>query len=185
MALPKVNFKLENLNDIRKTKSNDITLLILIFQHLDAKSLALLGCTSRYYQKSSSMDLIWKPLCIFRWPELKMSKSIDFDPFPAWKNCYNRKHKEDSTSMKDLMNIFGACDWYTCPNGHLYVIGECRLPVQLAKCPECGLSIGGKYHRMVNTNKHIGIITYMLLAMYVYNKQYYNVSYKYIHILIY
>ncbi|XP_077973940.1 E3 ubiquitin-protein ligase rnf213-alpha-like isoform X3 [Styela clava] len=35
---------------------------------------------------------------------------------------------------------------YTCPNGHVYYIGECRRPWIVAKCPECNVEIGGTFH---------------------------------------
>jgi hypothetical protein len=54
------------------------------------------------------------------------------------------------------MAAFRNCDWYTCPNGHLYVIGECRLPMAMGKCPTCGERLGGKSHRMIENNRRLG-----------------------------
>ncbi|KAM5476967.1 hypothetical protein MauCBS54593_000238 [Microsporum audouinii] len=39
--------------------------------------------------------------------------------------------------------------WYNCANGHPFVIGECGMPMELARCPECGASIGGRHHTAV------------------------------------
>ncbi|PGG97744.1 hypothetical protein AJ79_09096 [Helicocarpus griseus UAMH5409] len=39
--------------------------------------------------------------------------------------------------------------WYNCVNGHPFAIGECGMPMQLARCPECGASVGGQNHRAV------------------------------------
>ncbi|OAG00907.1 NFX1-type zinc finger-containing protein 1 [Paraphaeosphaeria sporulosa] len=39
--------------------------------------------------------------------------------------------------------------WYNCANGHPFAIGECGMPMQLARCPECGAPIGGSYHTAV------------------------------------
>ncbi|EFR02412.1 NFX1-type zinc finger-containing protein 1 [Nannizzia gypsea CBS 118893] len=39
--------------------------------------------------------------------------------------------------------------WYNCSNGHPFVIGECGMPMELARCPECGASIGGRHHTAV------------------------------------
>lgn len=36
--------------------------------------------------------------------------------------------------------------WYRCPNGHLYTIGECTKPDQVAICPTCRSQIGGANH---------------------------------------
>lgn len=47
-----------------------------------------------------------------------------------------------------------AGHWYKCPNGHFYCIGECGGAMQVSKCVECGVSIGGTSHRLLDTNRH-------------------------------
>ncbi|KAK3045280.1 hypothetical protein LTR09_013053 [Extremus antarcticus] len=39
--------------------------------------------------------------------------------------------------------------WYNCANGHPFAIGECGMPMELARCPECGARIGGQSHQAV------------------------------------
>ncbi|KAL2163207.1 hypothetical protein VTH06DRAFT_5263 [Thermothelomyces fergusii] len=39
--------------------------------------------------------------------------------------------------------------WYHCRNGHPFAIGECGMPMEMARCPECGEVIGGTDHRPV------------------------------------
>ncbi|KAF2730880.1 P-loop containing nucleoside triphosphate hydrolase protein [Polyplosphaeria fusca] len=36
--------------------------------------------------------------------------------------------------------------WYNCVNGHPFAIGECGMPMELARCPECGAEVGGRGH---------------------------------------
>ncbi|KAJ4367471.1 hypothetical protein N0V83_007054 [Neocucurbitaria cava] len=36
--------------------------------------------------------------------------------------------------------------WYNCVNGHPFAVGECGMPMQLARCPECGEPVGGQNH---------------------------------------
>lgn len=134
------------------------SVFVIICSYIDYQSLCQLSTTSHLLLKLSSAECIWKPICIKQWPELKMATALEEDPFPIYKNCFARKWKQESTSMSDLMNIFGRCDWYSCPNGHLYAIGECRIPVMVAKCPECGERIGGKYHRMLESNQRMGAV---------------------------
>ena len=43
--------------------------------------------------------------------------------------------------------------WYQCPNGHAYTIGECGLPMEESRCPECGEKIGGSDHKLLKTNR--------------------------------
>jgi hypothetical protein len=40
----------------------------------------------------------------------------------------------------------GTGHWYTCENDHPFTIGECGMPVQMARCPECGAAVGGSNH---------------------------------------
>ncbi|ESZ93857.1 hypothetical protein SBOR_5754 [Sclerotinia borealis F-4128] len=39
--------------------------------------------------------------------------------------------------------------WYECERGHPFAIGECGMPMEEARCPECGASIGGQDHQLV------------------------------------
>ncbi|SMR53254.1 unnamed protein product [Zymoseptoria tritici ST99CH_1E4] len=41
----------------------------------------------------------------------------------------------------------GTGHWYRCENSHPFTVGECGMPMQLAKCPECGAGVGGEHHR--------------------------------------
>lgn len=46
--------------------------------------------------------------------------------------------------------------WFKCPNGHIYAIGECGGATQVSRCYECGQSIGGTNHRLLSTNSLAG-----------------------------
>ncbi|KAJ2986340.1 hypothetical protein NUW58_g5073 [Xylaria curta] len=48
----------------------------------------------------------------------------------------------------------GTGHWYTCANGHPFTIGECGMPMQEARCPECGASVGGTNHRTAEGVRH-------------------------------
>ena len=159
-------------------KTSKISLLAYACQWIDLKSLCWISLTCKKFRIASSDERLWKPACLEKWAELKQATSLLDDPFPIWKACYSRKIAEESTSMQDLMKEFGNCDWYTCSKGHLYVIGECRLPVQMARCPECGEQIGGRYHRMLDDNHRLGAVNgsynvcknecrYIIIILYV------------------
>ncbi|CAM6115293.1 unnamed protein product [Calypogeia fissa] len=54
-------------------------------------------------------------------------------------------------------DVGGRGHWYTCPNGHLYTIGECGGAMQLSKCPDCKAEVGGGQHRLTAGNRHSNI----------------------------
>ncbi|MCJ1311346.1 hypothetical protein MMC25_005017 [Agyrium rufum] len=39
--------------------------------------------------------------------------------------------------------------WYNCKNGHPFAIGECGMPMELTRCPECGANVSGQNHTAV------------------------------------
>ena len=39
-----------------------------------------------------------------------------------------------------------------CPNGHAYFIGNCGGATQQSRCPECGVTIGGRSHQLAPGN---------------------------------
>ncbi|XP_040837269.1 NFX1-type zinc finger-containing protein 1 [Ochotona curzoniae] len=43
--------------------------------------------------------------------------------------------------------------WFKCPNGHIYVIGECGGAMQRGTCPECKEVIGGTNHTLESSNR--------------------------------
>ncbi|CAC5422253.1 RNF213 [Mytilus coruscus] len=42
--------------------------------------------------------------------------------------------------------------FYRCPNGHLYIIGDCGRPTYADKCRECGQEIGGESYELKEGN---------------------------------
>ena len=50
----------------------------------------------------------------------------------------------------------GTGHWYTCERGHPFTIGECGMPMQEARCPECGAHIGGRDHVAVEGVRRAG-----------------------------
>lgn len=50
--------------------------------------------------------------------------------------------------------FWGTGHWYTCENSHPFTIGECGMPMEEARCPECGARIGGQRHQAVAGTRH-------------------------------
>ena len=88
----------------------------------------------------------------FRTPEeiIKNNFSMDLD----LKDLYKKAYIEEETL--NLLRTLGTT-WYKCPNGHLYVVGECGGPMQNGICPECGSQIGGNNHVPANRNVAVNL----------------------------
>ncbi|KAL1792144.1 hypothetical protein ACET3X_009895 [Alternaria dauci] len=68
---------------------------------------------------------------------------------------YQAVSKEELESIKQAM-VSGrggiathSGHWYKCVNGHPFAIGECGMPMEVARCPECGERVGGRSHTAV------------------------------------
>lgn len=47
-----------------------------------------------------------------------------------------------------------AGQWFKCPNGHFYYIGECGGAMEVSKCLECKAEVGGTNHSLLSSNMH-------------------------------
>ncbi|KAI9880245.1 MAG: hypothetical protein M1830_004589 [Pleopsidium flavum] len=43
----------------------------------------------------------------------------------------------------------GTGHWYYCRYGHAFTIGECGMPMETSRCPQCGAAVGGQDHDAV------------------------------------
>ncbi|TRX91630.1 hypothetical protein FHL15_007412 [Xylaria flabelliformis] len=50
--------------------------------------------------------------------------------------------------------FLGTGHWYTCANGHPFTVGECGMPMEQARCPECGAPVGGAHHQAAEGVRH-------------------------------
>lgn len=47
------------------------------------------------------------------------------------------------------LGFSGTGHWYYCENGHPFTIGECGMPMETSRCPQCGSPVGGSNHQAV------------------------------------
>ncbi|KAI8964905.1 hypothetical protein F5Y11DRAFT_58985 [Daldinia sp. FL1419] len=60
----------------------------------------------------------------------------------------------DTVSTEEMREVYramasefsGTGHWYRCVNNHAFTIGECGMPMERARCPECSSPIGGTNH---------------------------------------
>lgn len=64
---------------------------------------------------------------------------------------YTDVSKDELRAVYKAMSreFLGTGHWYTCANGHPFTIGECGMPMERARCPECGAPVGGEHHTAV------------------------------------
>lgn len=48
----------------------------------------------------------------------------------------------------------GTGHWYRCENGHPFTVGECGMPMEATRCPQCDAPIGGRNHRSAAGVQH-------------------------------
>jgi hypothetical protein len=48
----------------------------------------------------------------------------------------------------------GTGHLYRCENGHPFTVGECGMPMQTARCPQCNAPIGGSNHQAAGGVQH-------------------------------
>jgi hypothetical protein len=70
----------------------------------------------------------------------------------ALKAVFNKERSNTGTAGLD---DFLRGHLNRCPNGHLYIIGECGGAMQRGRCAECGAAIGGEGHRLESTNRRV------------------------------
>ncbi|KAL9039496.1 MAG: hypothetical protein Q9180_002492, partial [Flavoplaca navasiana] len=58
---------------------------------------------------------------------------------------------EDKAAIYAAMasDFRGTGHWYYCANGHPFTVGECGMPMQTSRCPQCGATVGGERHTAV------------------------------------
>ncbi|KAG9205841.1 hypothetical protein G6514_006115 [Epicoccum nigrum] len=72
------------------------------------------------------------------------------------KEFYQEVTKEEIEDIKRAMlngpNVMATHSghWYKCFNGHQFAIDECGMPRELARCPQCNATIGGRNHHAVS-----------------------------------
>ncbi|KAK2008989.1 P-loop containing nucleoside triphosphate hydrolase protein [Colletotrichum eremochloae] len=69
---------------------------------------------------------------------------------------YNEVSVDEMRDVYAAMSreLRGTGHWYTCANGHPFTIGECGMPMERARCPECGAPVGGQNHQAVEGVRH-------------------------------
>ena len=66
------------------------------------------------------------------------------------------KNNEIDYQTINLLRTLGT-QWYKCPKGHLYTVGECGRPMEESVCPECHKKIGGQDHVPAQNNTAINL----------------------------
>ena len=61
-------------------------------------------------------------------------------------------NKEEKEQILKAMGMTQG-HWFKCPNGHVYVIGDCGGATVESTCNECGAKIGGGSHRLRQDNQ--------------------------------
>lgn len=59
----------------------------------------------------------------------------------------------------------GTGHWYFCENRHPFTVGECGMPMEMARCPQCNAQVGGRDHEAVEGVRRADELEAELAAM--------------------
>jgi hypothetical protein len=48
----------------------------------------------------------------------------------------------------------GTGHWHRCVNGYHFTVGECGMPMETSRCPQCGETVGGEEHQAAEGVTH-------------------------------
>ena len=94
---------------------------------------------------------------IYNEDNLKTPEEIIKGNFSIKLDLKDLYEKDINIKAIDLLRTLGTT-WYKCPNGHLYVVGDCGRPMEESSCPECKKVIGGTNHIPAAQNRAINNI---------------------------
>jgi hypothetical protein len=94
---------------------------------------------------------------IYNEDNLKTPEEIIKGNFSIKLDLKDLYEKDINIKAIDLLRTLGTT-WYKCPNGHLYVVGDCGMPMEESSCPECKKVIGGTNHIPAAQNRAINNI---------------------------
>ncbi|KAF8629392.1 hypothetical protein AX15_003447 [Amanita polypyramis BW_CC] len=77
---------------------------------------------------------------------LRLERSLTLDTF------YEPLSLDEKMAIVKALDFSHTGHFYTCRNGHAFVITECGGAMQAARCPECGQPIGGQDHQLDASN---------------------------------
>ncbi|KNG48654.1 nf-x1 finger and helicase domain protein [Stemphylium lycopersici] len=85
----------------------------------------------------------------------ELAQAVEHSDRLLGKAFYQEVSREELEAIKQAM-VSGSGGiathsghWYECERGHPFAIGECGMPMEYARCPECGAAIGGQNHTAV------------------------------------
>uniref|UniRef100_A0A8C5IPF6 RING-type E3 ubiquitin transferase n=1 Tax=Junco hyemalis TaxID=40217 RepID=A0A8C5IPF6_JUNHY len=81
-------------------------------------------------------------------PVLQPLRNLAFQPH-SMQHSFLPTMPEDMMAQARTWKDMHGLHWYECPNGHFSTVGECGLPMETSRCPDCQVPIGGTDHKPV------------------------------------
>ncbi|XP_064251966.1 E3 ubiquitin-protein ligase RNF213 isoform X2 [Passer domesticus] len=79
-------------------------------------------------------------------PVLQPLRNLAFQP-DSMQHSFLPTMPEDMMAQARTWQEMRGLRWYECPNGHFCTVGECGLPMETSRCPDCHVPIGGINHK--------------------------------------
>jgi hypothetical protein len=116
---------------------------------------------SKFQTNKPYMSTFFSPLsqcvfhaCLVAHSHQSWAWSLLFDPKSMMDSFIPTMPMDEQVAVLNTLQSdhHGRLQWYKCPRGHPYTIGECGRPMELAKCMQCGAPIGGEDHNSAKGN---------------------------------
>ncbi|KAM6377190.1 E3 ubiquitin-protein ligase RNF213 [Pluvialis apricaria] len=79
-------------------------------------------------------------------PVLQPLRNLAFCPH-TMEHSFLPTMPEDIMAQARSWEGVASLRWYTCQNGHPCAVGECGRPMEMSRCLDCGVQVGGEQHK--------------------------------------
>uniref|UniRef100_A0A8C3EPZ3 RING-type E3 ubiquitin transferase n=1 Tax=Corvus moneduloides TaxID=1196302 RepID=A0A8C3EPZ3_CORMO len=117
----------------------------LVRNGLPGLALELRGCSQHGVLVEMAVHVAAVLLCGHS-PVLQPLRNLAFQPH-TMQHSFLPTMPEDIMAQARAWEGLAALRWYECPNGHPCTVGECGLPMEKSRCPDCRAPIGGTEHK--------------------------------------
>ncbi|KAI9791622.1 MAG: hypothetical protein M1816_003708 [Peltula sp. TS41687] len=99
----------------------------------------------------TELDMAKETCLRFPSTQIMLSEIEDVQKLLRGSTFYTTFTNEEKRAVYAAMakEFQGTGHWHYCENGHPFTVGECGMPMQTSRCPQCNAPVGGQSHQPV------------------------------------